>query len=223
MLKIAAISDLHGSTPEIPECDLLIIAGDLCSGGSFLKQEKWIKEIFFPYINTSKAKEVVYIAGNHDTIFQQESFKPPISDQVHYLQDSKTQILGLNIYGTPWQLPFYGAFNASEIKLKNIYESIPSNLDILMTHGPPFGFLDEIRIDLKEEESELLYETMHVGSLELRNKILQVKPKIVITGHIHEGFGSCKYQGISFYNVSHVNQNMKRVNPFTTFNLKAPS
>jgi Icc-related predicted phosphoesterase len=223
MLKIAAISDLHGSTPEIPHCDLLIIAGDLCSGGSFLKQERWIKEIFFPYINTSKAKQVVYIAGNHDTIFQQGSFKAPISDRVHYLEDSKTQILGLNIYGTPWQLPFCGAFNASEIKLKNIYESIPSNLDILITHGPPFGFLDEISIDLQEEESELLYETVHVGSLELRNKILEVKPKIVITGHIHEGFGRCNHQGISFYNVSHVNQNMKRVNPFTTFDWKAPN
>jgi hypothetical protein len=31
MTSVAALSDLHGHPPTIPECDILMIGGDICS------------------------------------------------------------------------------------------------------------------------------------------------------------------------------------------------
>lgn len=68
MLKICAISDLHGNLIDIQPCELLLICGDIIP----LKMQRnipqslsWFKKEFIPWIESLPCKEVVFIAGNH--------------------------------------------------------------------------------------------------------------------------------------------------------------
>ena len=50
---------------------------------------------------------------------------------------------------------------------------MPPHVDLLVTHGPPFGILDNNSY------------SKPAGSEYLRNKVFQMKPKYHVFGHIH--------------------------------------
>lgn len=208
--KIAITSDTHGKLPPIPCCDLLIIAGDITPGGSLSNQAHFLDTAFREYLEKTNAKDVIFIAGNHDSIFQKAPHLVPKDLNATYLQDSLTEKFGLKIYGTPWQLPFYGAFNAPEQTLKDIYRKIPP-CDILVSHGPAFGLLDALKQTPYDPDSELLYELHHVGSRALKEKILSLGPKLVVTGHIHESYGKISLGVSLIVNGSYLDEHMRPV------------
>ena len=61
---------------------------------------------------------------------------------------------------------------------------------ILVTHVPPFGTVDKIFIG------------MHGGSKELRELVDKFKPRLVLSGHIHEDPGYKKINNTIFVNCS---------------------
>ena len=66
-----------------------------------------------------------------------------IKKRAIYLEHEFVEIEGLRIFGSPYTTYYCGsAFQIEHEKLKIYWESIPENLDILITHGPPFGILD---------------------------------------------------------------------------------
>jgi len=77
---------------------------------------------------------------------------------------------------------------------------IPENTDVLVTHGPPFGVLDKN------------YNQMHCGCKSLLQRVMQVRPKLHIFGHIHEGYGVEAREGVTFMNASSVNLFYKMTN-----------
>lgn len=86
----------------------------------------------------------------------------------------------IKVYGSPWQPEFYGwAFNAQrgpEILAK--WRLIPADVDILLTHGPPFGYGDTTSGGDR------------VGCLDLMNELThRIRPRLHVFGHIHEGAG----------------------------------
>ncbi len=101
-MKIVAISDLHGYLPEIPPCDLLLIAGDLCPTYDHHPdwQSRWLANHFGAWLERVPAKHIVGIAGNHDFVFEQTPHLVPRDLRWTYLQDSGTEIAGLKLYGT---------------------------------------------------------------------------------------------------------------------------
>jgi len=208
MIRIIATSDLHGNLPVIQECDLLILGGDICPDGSSTHQAQWLDQNFRSWLDKVPAKEVVAIAGNHDLIFERAENLIPTDLRWHYLKDQQIELFGFKIYGTPWQLPFWGAFNLNEEGLARRYEKIPDNIDILISHGPAYGILDEVP-------------SGHVGSTSLRKKIFELKPKLVICGHIHDAFGVRKIDNILFANVSLLNDRMEVAHPPALFDLNA--
>lgn len=174
-MKIVCISDLHGYLPRIPECDLLLIAGDVCPvyDHSIAFQRQWVETNFNRWLYELPAREVVMVAGNHDWVFQKQ--KPAVSCQ--YLQDSGCYFGGLYIYGSPWQREFNDwAFNLHEAQLDMKYLALPE-CDILVTHGPVYGHGDRC------PNGE------HAGSKSLLEWVDRVQPELVVSGHIHQSYG----------------------------------
>jgi Icc-related predicted phosphoesterase len=198
-MKACCISDLHGHLPNIPDCDLLLIGGDLCRHHRDLG---WYNKTFANWIKeNAKRMKVVGVAGNHDFIFQ-ESPDSLVSMDWTYLEDSGITWNGLNIWGSPWQPRFYDwAFNADEPDLERIWNKIPSNTDILLLHGPPHGYGDFSP-----------YDKIHTGSPSLLKKILEIQPKLVVAGHIHSGYGRYLIGNTIFVNASYVNEQYNPTN-----------
>jgi Icc-related predicted phosphoesterase len=72
--------------------------------------------------------------------------------------------------------------------IKKVWDKIPNDTDVLITHGPPHGILD-----LNSEREKC-------GCEELLLAVNRVRPKIHIFGHIHEAYGEVKLNGTHFIN-----------------------
>ncbi len=210
MTRIIATSDFHGNLPPISPCDLLLIAGDICPSGPPEKQAAWLDTTFRTWLEKVPATEVVIIAGNHDLIFEKAPALIPQDLRCHYLEDTSITLFGLHIYGTPWQLPFWGAFNKADPLLTQIYATIPKNTDIIISHGPPYGLLDTVTYNGK---------TLHTGSKSLLEKVIEIKPKLCLFGHIHPTYGKLEENGITFANVALVDDNLRVKNEPMVFEL----
>jgi len=190
--KITCISDTHNKHKQLdgflPGGDILIHAGD--STGRGYKKE--LESFFKWYDGIDSYDHKLFIAGNHDFGFQDfpEEYKGILTGYktIEYLQDDLV-VLGegemeyvdmVKVWGTPWQPEFHNwAFNVPRGEaLKEKWDLIPNNTDILIVHGPPYGKLDFVPFD-----------SVNVGCEELMKKIEEIKPKIVVCGHIHESRG----------------------------------
>ena len=180
-LKIVCVSDTHSKQAKlkIPKCDLFIAAGDLIN---LLEGEKAMK-LFNEWIEKIESKTKIIIGGNHDNYLAKNKSKiKDIFPSANYLEYNSFQLKDPNIliYGAPCILRrnfFYlgSAFSLPGEDLKNQFEKIPSNTDILVTHVPPYEVLD------------LTYKNKHIGSKWLRNEICnRIHPKIHIFGHNHD-------------------------------------
>jgi Icc-related predicted phosphoesterase len=184
-MKIVCISDTHSyhRKVDVPDGDILLHAGDITHRG-----ELSIVKDFNEWMGTLPHKHKIIIAGNHDFCFENhnlDSLKAKkLLTNCTYLQDDSVTVEGIKIYGTPWQPWFYDwAFNlrrGDECARK--WEQIPEDADVLVIHGPPYGHGD------KTMTNEM------VGGVQLLERIQKLNLKLVVTGHIHEGYG-LTYEG----------------------------
>ena len=92
--------------------------------------------------------------------------------------------------------------------LARLYAAIPNGVDILVTHQPPLGYGD--RRDPRNSKTR-----ESLGNLDLLRTIQRVRPRLVICGHIHGGYGRFECQGTTIYNVSVVNDDYELARPPT--------
>jgi Icc-related predicted phosphoesterase len=132
-----------------------------------------------------------------------------IPENIIYLKNSAAEIDGIKIWGSPYTPWFFNwAFNERRGALiSKHWQLIPENTDVLITHGPVFGILDTV---INEQ---------HVGCKDLLQKIIELKPKVHICGHIHESYGSVKKSGTRFINASLLNEAYELVNKPVVFEL----
>jgi Icc-related predicted phosphoesterase len=213
-MKIVAISDLHGILPTIPECDLLLIAGDIVPVQIQTQPDvskQWFETVFNTWIENIPANKVVMIAGNHDfylySLYNEKSTEYPwSSDKITYLCDDKVTVGDITIYGTPWVtgLPSW-AFNKSEYEYMNDAQSEKDySCDILLCHQPPH--VGQVGV-VTETNFQYLNNYGSDGLLALiTNKMQNVK--YVICGHVHSGNHAVQnIEGINYVNVSYLNEN----------------
>jgi Icc-related predicted phosphoesterase len=97
-----------------------------------------------------------------------------------YLEHEFVEVEGIKIFGSPYTPEFYDwAFMYKPQEGIHIWNIPHKEIDILVTHGPPLGILDQVQRG-------------NTGCLDLLNLIHKVKPKYHLFGHIHEAYGEFK-------------------------------
>jgi predicted phosphodiesterase len=190
MPRLVLLSDTHGhhSKLDAPEGDVLVHAGDFCSTG---KEEQARR--FARWLAAQPHAHKVVIAGNHDRCLELDmSLGAKLFEGATYLLDSGATLAGLTFYGSPWQPEFLNwSFNLPRGEpLRQVWAKIPAGIDVLITHGPPFGVLDRT------------FQGALVGCEELRTAVDRVQPRLHVFGHIHEAAGAQRESGVLFVNAA---------------------
>lgn len=182
-MRLAIISDQHGSLPKIPECDLLIVSGDITGanphGPRDNSDDHWRRWFDNDWMTWRAGIPTVVIGGNHDTCF--EFLRPEDNYNFRYLCDSGCEFKGLRFWGAPWIRKWDTlAFNISDEDMEIRFAMVPPGTDIVLCHMPPLGYGD-----LLEAKT-----THHVGSAAITRMIERVRPRLVTCGHVHLGRGT---------------------------------
>ncbi len=174
-MKILAFSDVHcdhaaceALAAAANQADLIIGAGDFAQRREGLAETMAILEPF--------ADKAVYVAGNNET---PEELRAATSAEV--LHGEMTERLGLKIYGLGGAIPelnitAFESFDIPEAEAAPMLAAA-SGADILICHSPPKGFAD------------VMASRGSMGSVEIRNTIESVQPKLMVFGHVHDCWG----------------------------------
>lgn len=189
--SIVCIADTHGDHEKlkVPDGDMLIYAGDYTGHPSgYTKQTK----NFNKWLTKQPHKYKIFIPGNHDWFFETNKTDAIMATSAaNVLLGRGTLKEELKIWGAPHSPRFYDwAFNRSQEELRQLWATIPENVDILVTHCPPRGILDATDIEA-------------AGCIELAKRLPKLKKlKVHVFGHIHEGYGVKRINGVVHVNCS---------------------
>lgn len=190
-LQIVCISDTHGFHRELtlPPGDILIHAGD------FLTDDRQVETLtdFDDWMGGLPFKHRIVVAGNHDLLFAANRKKArKLLTHATYLENSGVTVEGLRIWGCPVTPVVSSMAFAVErgAPSRKYWDKVPSETDVLITHGPPFRVLDAEHIMAP-----------HLGCDQLMRAVLRVHPRIHVFGHVHGSYGrEAGPDGISFVN-----------------------
>ncbi len=173
---------MHGFHEQLkpPEnVDLMIHSGDCSNWRDPYQNEVEVREFIYWYSRV-KIPNKIYVAGNHCTsiekrLVNKEDFT---SNGIIYLENSSVEIEGLKIWGSPVTPNFCNwSFMKSRDKLHDLWQTIPEDSDIVITHGPAKTILD-----LSYNREGVLE---YCGCNALKKRILQIEPKLFLFGHLH--------------------------------------
>lgn len=182
-MKILLLSDLHGNlsalekiSDEISRADIVLFAGDFARFGA--------PQTGLPSLAAlrSARPDALAVIGNCDP----PEFLERLRESGMSAQGALVERNGLRFAGSGGGSKFTGATpnERSEEELLSDFE--PAVRDdsgdwrdlILISHNPP-----------KDTKCDSVNESVHAGSLSLRELIESRGPVAVLTGHIHEGAG----------------------------------
>uniref|UniRef100_K3X2D5 Calcineurin-like phosphoesterase domain-containing protein n=1 Tax=Globisporangium ultimum (strain ATCC 200006 / CBS 805.95 / DAOM BR144) TaxID=431595 RepID=K3X2D5_GLOUD len=208
-LRFVCISDTHGrhrNVQDIPDGDVLVHCGDFTNRGTH-------KEIcdFNDWLGSLPHRHKIVIAGNHDLSmdaaeydvhwqakWRHDEYNDPTQSRAlltncTYVENRSVVIDGIKIYGSPMTPPIPGrvmAFNVARgFAAQQQWSKIPSDVDVLLTHGPPNGILDKVFTGARVGDETLLKEVMS-----------RCRPRFHVFGHIHEAYGATRVGTTVFIN-----------------------
>ncbi len=189
-MKIALFSDthaLHGKI-NIPDADILIFAGDM----THCRTSRDVAD-FNAFLGSLPHGHKIVIGGNHDHRLARDQQKAQsLLSEAIYLLDQSVVIAGITIYGAPWQPTFnHRACDAFALPrgkaLQEKWAMIPPDVDILVTHAPPAGILDQ--------DGPVAH-----GCSDLTAAVAARQPRYHIFGHIHSHHGVIKHGATIYIN-----------------------
>lgn len=208
-MRFVAISDTHGKHRglNLPDGDVIIHSGDFCHYGS----DSDVHD-FLSWYQDLEYETKILIAGNHDFFAAEHSerFKEILPKEITYLNDSGITIDGIKIWGSPVQPDLigwaFGKLRGSEMKVH--WDLIPNDIDILVTHTPPYGTLDKPRSGKS------------IGCEELSKRLEELQVKVHIFGHVHASYGEEQSGQTKFINASNIDSAKGLVNKPIVFDFK---
>ncbi|CAM9996698.1 unnamed protein product, partial [Ascophyllum nodosum] len=211
-LRMVCISDTHGKhhaiRHKIPDGDILVHCGDF-STKLYQRDFEAVVEDFDRFLGSLGHRHKLVIGGNHEIAFNsytREQIQRRLSNAT-YLEDSSARVEGLKFYGTPWtnsshMASFEGrrggaeGFSCKGTDLEGVWSAIPEDVDVLLTHMPPYNVLD-LAFDLgttsRNDPCSVCGERhrsyAHWGSWSLTDRVARLKPKVHVFGHVHNSHG----------------------------------
>ena len=193
-MKVVIISDTHGHHRSLDtsdwQGDILIHCGDFLNG---VNPPASLLEDVDDWFGSLKFKKVLVVGGNHD--FEAElrhGFGERVFKNADFLHDRSYYHGNIHFYGSPWVPNLQGwAFYASEADLAKKWKTIPRQVDVLITHTPPFGILDTPH-----------GEQQHLGCPLLAERVQLFQPRFHCFGHIHASHGQAVKNNSSFVNAA---------------------
>jgi len=200
-MKLAILSDNHCQYDfEVPEADVLIHCGDFSFMG---KPDEMID--FRDWIARQPHTHKLFIWGNHEKIDQQELYWREFMEETGAvcLHNTQHTIDGINFFGSSYT-PVFGSwgFMANTVVRERHWKIAPTDVDVLVTHGPP-----------KDVLSNNVYGE-DCGCEHLKDYVLRYRPRIHAFGHIHEAAGVQIDEdlGVTYVNASLLNEKYEMVN-----------
>ncbi|POR36930.1 Putative rhamnogalacturonate lyase C [Tolypocladium paradoxum] len=192
-----------GYRSPLPEADVAIHCGDLTRRSSAPEFGAT-----FSMLRALRAPLKLVIAGNHDAVLDPPYWDPDgdesdtetpqrvreiiaraRQDGVRYLAEGSYDFALRNgallrVYASPYT-PSYGRWAFQYDGAHDF--AIPFGVDVAMTHGPPYGILDNTA---SLAQLMLGLPAKHAGCASLFRAVHRARPRIHCFGHIHEAWGS---------------------------------
>jgi Icc-related predicted phosphoesterase len=187
-MKILHISDTHSFHGLFPMnrfegIDIVIHSGDCSNYKDPYRNEQEVRD-FIAWYSTIPVPVKIYVAGNHDTSIEKRLITRAdfMDNGIIYLENEGMHVGNTYFYGSPHTPSFNEwAFMKARHKLYKVWDAIPEDTDVLITHGPPKGILD-----LSEDR----YHNLEMcGCSALRKRVEKMNLKAVCFGHIHDSDG----------------------------------
>jgi Icc-related predicted phosphoesterase len=177
-MRIYAVADIHGQSHKIElirnntlklNPDVIVVAGDITNYVGSIRILTLLNDIPVP---------VLAVRGNSDL--------PRIENLFEYFSNiSPLHLKRVTIDGTPFvgvsgciPIPFSSRICLNQAQIFEKLKPMIKNNSVLVAHPPPRGTLDEV------------LSKFHAGCQGLAEVIKMYRPRLMISGHIHESSGS---------------------------------
>jgi Icc-related predicted phosphoesterase len=193
-MRIVVVSDTHARHEAlgIIKADVLIHCGDGCNG---FRRDPADVDRLDEWFSRQRVDLVLAIGGNHDFEMERRSrLGLAVFAHAVYLEDRGHEYRGCTFYGAPWTPELSGwAFFQDEKTMQEKWASVPSGIDVLITHTPPYGILDRNRFG------------QSLGCHDLLDRIVAIHPRLHVFGHNHASAGAARIGSTLHVNASMVN------------------
>ena len=201
-MQILHLSDTHNQHRQLgklPAADVIIHSGDITFAGTgeeVLDFIEWFGSLSYQY--------KIFIAGNHDYALEgqaPERIQRFLPENCFYLYNSGITINEIRF----WGIPFFFSPDEPNSNTKTI-DLVPNDADVIITHRPPFGILDQSS-------------NTRFGCSDLLQAVTRIRPAYHLFGHIHDAYGIEKHKQTTFLNAAVVDTNYRLVNDPILFEL----
>ncbi len=190
-MKILALADVHGNENALYKAsdwirkhrpDAVVLAGDITHFGPEAWAERFVRAL------VDQDVTVLGVPGNCDPPEVSSAIERGGGISLHEKRVKVGSVVFAGVGGSN-PTPFPTLYSRGEEELRTAVEGLLKDVDVFVSHAPPWG-----KNDVAHRVGG------HTGSKELARLLEEWRPKVVVTGHIHEARGVQEEDGIVYIN-----------------------